>query len=119
MSNRPIKRLTTKLEKNVRNEAVSPELQKRYTKIHKIILASQYGDLQRSIDDGSVWTKEGSAGREAMQALEKGFCICADKFHRDYYGNIVPAWFVLDDKSKGSLGNAERVYREKPNKRSK
>lgn len=60
--------------------------------------------FQRMIDDGSVWTLQGSYGRAAMDYLRAGLCILGEVGHRDYYGNYVPSRYEV---KPGTLGSAE------------
>lgn len=58
--------------------------------------------MQRTINDGSIWRMEGSAGRQAMAAIENGACLCAHVGCRDYWGNYVPARSDLKPGTKGT-----------------
>ena len=46
--------------------------------------------FQAMIDDGSVWSLQGSYGRTAAALIEAGHCQHAQKQHFDYYGNPLP-----------------------------
>lgn len=91
--------------------ATSKDERDRYNVIHDTIMQgdSEYMELQEAIDSGSVWHGEGHGGRVAMQALKDGACICSSEPHADYYGNTVPAWWMLKE-STGSLVNSEEYY---------
>ena len=72
-----------------------------------------YGDCaqrQKLIDNGSVWSFEGSAGRLAMSALESGACFLPKRSHKDYYGNIVPCRMTLKPGTKGTLLNSAKFW---------
>lgn len=75
-------------------------------------LQKQYGltQMQKLIESGQAWQFEGSVGRSAMQALEDGACFLPDKPVRDYYGNMVPARSMLEDDTKGTVGNSKRFW---------
>lgn len=63
-------------------------------------------NLQELINSGMAWKLEGAIGRQAMAALENGRCMLPDEAHYDYYGNQVPARYMLEP---GSLGTRELV----------
>jgi hypothetical protein len=71
-------------------------------------LQKQYGvhDLQLRINDGSIWSMEGTMGRSAMDALESGACYLGDKHTFDFWGNRIPAISEIEEGSKGSLQNS-------------
>lgn len=58
--------------------------------------------LQALIDSGAAWQLEGSMGRAASEALEAGDVMLADRPYRDYWGNLVPAWWMVEPGTKGS-----------------
>ena len=62
--------------------------------------------MQARINDGSIWMLEGSAGRAAMGLIESGVCAVGIEAHRDYWGNRVPARYMLEP---GSFGTVEFV----------
>jgi hypothetical protein len=66
--------------------------------------------IQESIENGQCWQMEGSTGRFAMQCLEAGICFLGEKPRYDYYGNFVPPRGMLEEGSKGSLGNAQNFW---------
>lgn len=73
----------------------------------------EYSDvvvLQRLIDDGSVWSTEGDAGRAASRALESGACFLPRASYHDYWGNVVPSRDWLKPGTKGTLENSARFY---------
>lgn len=67
--------------------------------------------MQVLIDDGSVWSMEGSMGRAAMGMIEQGLCCLGPESRRDYWGNRLPARGEVQDGTKGSLSfaNARRA----------
>lgn len=65
--------------------------------------------LQRRINDGSIWSFEGSAGRAAMSAIEGGRCVLGTKPCRDYWGNRVPARHEVQEGTKGSVEYARQL----------
>lgn len=67
-----------------------------------------YKALQRRINDGSIWSFEGSAGRAAINAIEDGRCILGLTPHRDYYGNRIPARSEVQSGTKGSTSYARQ-----------
>lgn len=69
---------------------------------------------QDLIDSGLAWRLEGSIGRECMRAIESGACMLGPKPVRDYWGNLVPAWWMVDAGSKGSPEYADRERPEEP-----
>jgi len=75
-------------------------------------LQRQYGyaDMQKKIDTGIVWKLEGSYGREARQLLISGVCFLPKKFHKDYYGNLVPARQALKPGTQGTLENSQEFW---------
>lgn len=58
-------------------------------------------ELQELIDRGA-WGLEGSAGRAMMGAIEAGECMLGPAPVRDYWGNLVPAWWMVEAGTKGS-----------------
>lgn len=73
-----------------------------------IQLQERYGltEMQNRINDGSCWLMEGSYGRAAMANLESGACMLPTECHSDYWGNTVPSRDMLQDGTKGTLGNS-------------
>lgn len=69
-------------------------------------------DLQQLIDSGMAWRLEGSVGRAAMDAIERGDCVLGEEGHRDYWGNYVPSRHEVQPGTKGSVEYAERVSQE-------
>jgi hypothetical protein len=68
--------------------------------------------LQRRINDGSIWSLEGSAGRAAHEAIVNGCCVLGRRGHRDYWGNYVPARHEVKEGTKGSCSYARRLQPE-------
>lgn len=58
--------------------------------------------LQALIDSGTAWKLEGSVGRAAMDAIEAGVCVLAEKGYHDYWGNYVPSRYEVQAGTKGS-----------------
>ncbi len=48
--------------------------------------------FQKLINDGSVWSLQGSYGRMAKRLIKQGYCHNANKQHEDTYGNTVPKY---------------------------
>lgn len=46
--------------------------------------------FQEMIDDGSVWSLQGSYGRTATSLIEAGLCTHASVERKDFYGNALP-----------------------------
>jgi hypothetical protein len=62
------------------------------------IIAYESGELsdqevitgfQEMINDGTVWSLQGSYGRMAKDLLDAGYCTLPDHLTYDYYGNQV------------------------------
>ena len=68
-----------------------------------------YRALQRRINDGSIWSFEGSAGRAAMDAIESGLCVLGKEPRRDYYGSRIPSRYEVKTGTKGSAAYARRI----------
>lgn len=62
--------------------------------------------MQDLINSGDAWKMEGSYGRAAMANLESGACMLPTESHSDYWGNTVPSRDMLQDGTKGTLGNS-------------
>lgn len=69
-----------------------------------------YNELQSMIDSGQAWKMEGSYGRMAMYALERGMCMLPKESHSDYYGNRVPSRDEVPSGSKGSYKNCVNFW---------
>ena len=76
------------------------------------IMAFEEGELdedqtvqmfQEMIDDGSVWSFQGSYGRTAMDLIESGQCTLGEKGCRDYWGNYIPSRTEVQPGTKGSI----------------
>lgn len=65
--------------------------------------------MQRRINAGSIWLFEGSAGREAMDLLEAGYCMLPKRATRDYWGNRIPSRDELKPGTKGTWQLVERT----------
>jgi len=86
-------------------------MQKKYTKIHNLIMQSDAHEWQAMIDDGSCWRMEGWYGRRAMEYLESGDCILGLVAGCDYYGNKIPTFNEVQKDTKGSLEYCERTLK--------
>jgi len=58
--------------------------------------------FQKMINDGSVWSMQGSYGRTAMELLEAGLCELGKKPCHDYYGNRVPSRYEVESGTRGA-----------------
>lgn len=74
------------------------------------------GNVQALIDDGSAWRLEGSVGRACMAAIEAGEAMLGPRPVRDFYGNVVPAWWMVQPGSEGSPEYAGLDRPEEPSK---
>jgi hypothetical protein len=81
-----------------------------YKSIQKRQKESGFYEMQRLINNGSVWLMEGSMGREAMRLLECGACMLPTKAFRDAYGNRIPSRYELRAGSKGTYANCIEYY---------
>lgn len=68
-----------------------------------------YDALQRRINDGSIWSLEGSAGRAAMDAITSGLCVLGKQPCRDYWGNRIPSRYEVKRGTKGSAAYAREL----------
>ena len=59
-------------------------------------------NLQELINNGIAWKLEGAIGRAADTALEAGQCMLPEKPFFDYYGNQIPARYMLKPGTKGT-----------------
>ena len=71
--------------------------------------------MQVWIDNGFVWSMEGSVGREAMRGLESGMYFLPDESHKDYYGNHIPSREEIRIGTAGSLDNSFEYYTDESN----
>lgn len=63
--------------------------------------------MQEAINSGSVWSLEGSMGREAMGLIEAGLCALGHEGCRDYWGNYIPSRHEVQAGTKGSVQYVE------------
>lgn len=84
-----------------------------YNQIKRKQKELDYSEMQRLIDNGSVWGMEGSMGRYAMELLECGACMLPKKAHRDHYGNRIPSRDDLKKGTKGTYQNSVKFYTNK------
>ena len=84
-------------------------LDDRYNAVHDAILAGPNAELQGWIDSGLAWQLEGFVGRTAADALASGAVVLPPEPRRDYWGSMVPSYYVVEDRvgSPGSVANAE------------
>ena len=77
-------------------------------------LQSQYGvsKIQGLIETGDIWSFEGSMGRFGMECLETGICYLPERNTFDFYGSMVPARGLLEEGTKGSLGNSQNFWQK-------
>jgi hypothetical protein len=78
------------------------ELQKQYG----------YAETQKMIENGSIWSFEGSMGRAAMDMLEAGVCFLGENRTRDYYGSTIPSRNDLQAGTKGTLENSQMFWQK-------
>ena len=57
---------------------------------------------QLLINSGMAWGLGGHVGRVCMGAIEDGACMLGTRSHKDYYGNVVPSRFEVEEGTKGS-----------------
>lgn len=62
--------------------------------------------MQDLIDAGTIWHLEGAAGRAALDAINAGEAILGPRPVRDYWGNLVPAWWMVEPGTPGSPEHA-------------
>ena len=70
---------------------------------------SNFLNLQRAINNGSIWLGESSGGRAAADALANGDCILGREGHSDYYGGYVPSRTEVKSGTKGSASYARNI----------
>lgn len=85
----------------------------RVTDLIKLQEESGVYEIQRMIDDGSVWHMEGSMGRHAMSLLRSGECYLPEASHRDAYGNRIPSRSELAKGTRGTIENSIKYYKQK------
>ena len=71
--------------------------------------------MQERINDGSIWSFEGSMGRQAMSMLKSGECYLGSSPTRDYYGNRIPSIDEVEEGTTGSLQNAINFWSDEHN----
>ena len=81
-----------------------------YSKITALQKTYGFSDIQNRINDGSIWSMEGSMGREASRLLDSGACMLPKVFKHDYYGNRIPSRYVVKKGSKGSFKNSQDFW---------
>lgn len=59
-------------------------------------------NIAELIESGNAWRMEGSVGRSCMAAIECGEVMLGTAPVRDFYGNLVPSWWMVDAGTKGS-----------------
>ena len=75
-------------------------------------LQREYGvsNIQARIVDGSIWSFEGSVGRQAMNLLDSGVCFLGTEPTSDYYGSRIPSRKQVEEGTKGSRTNAIKFW---------
>ena len=68
--------------------------------------------MQNWIDQGFVWSMEGSVGRKAMRGLESGMYFLPNKSFRNPYGQHIPSREEIRIGTEGSLDNAYDFYND-------
>ncbi len=58
--------------------------------------------MQTLINEGTVWSLEGTMGRTAMDMIEDGRCMVGKESHTDYWGNLIPARTWIQPGTKGT-----------------
>lgn len=76
-------------------------------------------EIQDLIDSGDAWRLEGSIGRQCMGAIEGGYAMLGPAPVRDYWGNLVPAWWMVQAGTKGSPEYADMERPEEPSEAEK
>jgi hypothetical protein len=66
-----------------------------------------YAALQRQVNNGTIWSMQGSMGRAAMDAIQSGRILVGLQPHKDYWGNTVPGRDQLEAGTKGTRGFVE------------
>lgn len=74
---------------------------------------------QEAINSGDAWRLEGAIGRTAMSLLESGALILGPRPVRDYWGSLVPAWWMVEPGSKGSPEYADQERPQEPSEAEK
>lgn len=103
---------TTLLQEAIDKGYYPKTLQKRYKQVHDAILEGENSQLQEWIDNGQAWKLEGHVGRTASSALEAGACVLPEVPIKDYWGNTVPAHWMLEEGTKGTVALAEEYEGE-------
>ena len=81
-----------------------------FNRIAKLQKIYGFDDMQNLINNGRVWSMEGSMGREASRLLDSGCCMLPKEIKVDYYGNRIPSRDVVKKGSKGSFKNSQDFW---------
>jgi len=65
---------------------------------------------QDMVNNGSIWSSQGSTGRFFMDLLNTGVLILPKKATYDYYGNRIPSRDDLKQGTKGTFQNAVNFW---------
>lgn len=71
--------------------------------------------MQEWIDNGYVWSMEGSVGREAMRGLKCGMYFLPNESFTNPYGQHIPSREEIRIGTDGSLDNAYDFYNDDNN----
>lgn len=78
--------------------------------IKKLQKINGFKEIQEMINDGSVWSMEGSMGRFAMDTLRAGATILPKKSFLNYYGGQIPSRYMIQEGTAGSKTNCIRYW---------
>ncbi len=81
-----------------------------FRKISKLQKENGFDKIQESINNGSVWHKEGSSGREAMRLLKIGVVMLPKAENVDHYGGTIPSRDSLKKGTCGTFQNCKNFW---------